>query len=229
MRAHRGLLLAAGLFGSLMARPSAAEDLKLSLPLACAGGVGCTVRSSLDTDPGSGAKDYRCGGQTYQGHNGVDIRIQDMAAQKRGVMVLAAAAGTVLRVRNTAPDVSIRAAGAPSVVGQECGNGLVISHGGGWETQYCHMAQASLVVRVGQAVKRGDALGRVGLSGMTEFPHLTFDRPAGWKSRRSVWPRICLREAVAPSPRATSGMRRLNAPWTIAQGPSSMQASPALK
>lgn len=150
----------------------AAEDLKLDLPIACSAARPCVVQNYVDTDPGPDAKDYRCGAQTYQGHNGVDIRAPDMAAQRQGVPVLAAADGVVLRLRSTAPDISIRAAGAPSVAGQECGNGLVIGHRDGWETQYCHMARGSLVVKVGQSVKAGDVLGRVGLSGMTEFPHL---------------------------------------------------------
>ncbi|OXE36301.1 MAG: peptidase M23 [Phenylobacterium zucineum] len=152
--------------------PAAAQAVRFSLPLACRGGLTCVVQNYVDTDPGPGTRDYRCGGQTYDGHNGVDIRIPDMAAERRGVAVLAAASGTVLRLRNTAPDVSIRAADAPSVVGQECGNGLVIDHGEGWETQYCHLAQGSLVVKPGQRVERGAILGQVGLSGMTEFPHL---------------------------------------------------------
>jgi hypothetical protein len=49
---------------------------------------------------------------------------------------------------------------------------LVIDHGGGWETQYCHMRQGSLRVRAGEQVPAGAALGQVGLSGDTEFPHL---------------------------------------------------------
>jgi len=155
-----------------LSSPARAEDFRLSLPLTCGPEVGCVVQNYVDTDPGPQARDYRCSGQTYQGHNGVDIRLPDMAAQRKGVGVLAAAAGTVLRLRDAAPDISIRAEGAPSVAGQECGNGLVIDHGQGWETQYCHMARGSLVVKAGQKVARGARLGRVGLSGMTEFPHL---------------------------------------------------------
>src|SRR5690606_24678759 len=55
-----------------------------------------------------------------------------------------------------------------------CGNGMVIGHGNGWETQYCHLAKGSLAVKPGDAVKAGERIGRVGLSGMTEFPHLHF-------------------------------------------------------
>jgi hypothetical protein len=95
-----------------------------------------------------------------------------MVAQRRGVNVLAAAPGRVVRLRDGVADISIRAPGAPSVANQECGNGVVIDHGGGWETQYCHMARGSIVVKQGQTVAAGAALGKVGLSGNTEFPHL---------------------------------------------------------
>lgn len=144
----------------------------LSFPLACRTGVSCEVQNYVDRDPGPGARDYRCGRETYQGHKGVDIRLLDMAAQKRGVNVLAAAPGVVSRMRDGMEDISIRAPVAPSVAGQECGNGLIIDHGGGWTTQYCHMAKGSLVVKPGQKVQAGTVLGRVGLSGQTEFPHL---------------------------------------------------------
>jgi pyruvate/2-oxoglutarate dehydrogenase complex dihydrolipoamide acyltransferase (E2) component len=64
--------------------------------------------------------------------------------------------------------------GAAAVEGQECGNGLVIDHGGGLSTQYCHMARGSVVVSPGDRVEAGATLGRVGLSGQTEYPHLHF-------------------------------------------------------
>ena len=50
----------------------------------------------------------------------------------------------------------------------------MIAHGDGWETQYCHMAQGSLRVKPGDTVEAGQPIGRVGLSGMTEYPHLHF-------------------------------------------------------
>ncbi len=144
----------------------------LELPIACAPGRTCEVQHYVDHDPGPGAKDYRCGAQTYEAHNGLDIRLPDMAAQRQGVAVLAAAAGRVARVRDGVADVSVRAAGAASVERLECGNGVAIDHGGGWETQYCHMAKGSIAVTAGQQVAVGARLGQVGLSGKTEYPHL---------------------------------------------------------
>lgn len=155
--------------------PSAASapgGPKLSFPLACQPGRTCEIQQYMDRDPGPGTRDYRCGPQTYEKHSGTDIRLLDMAAQRRGVNVLAAAAGTVVRLRDGVPDISIRAPGAPSVAGKECGNAVVIDHGDGWETQYCHLARGSVVVKQGDKVVAGAPLARVGLSGNTEFPHL---------------------------------------------------------
>ncbi|MDP3856078.1 M23 family metallopeptidase [Phenylobacterium sp.] len=145
---------------------------RLSLPLACVVGESCEVQNHVDADPGPGVKDYRCGPQTYEAHGGVDIRLLDMAAQRRGVDVLAAAPGQVARLRDGVSDVSVRVAGPASIAGQECGNGVVIDHGGGWETQYCHLARGSMMVKQGDTVTAGQPIARVGLSGNTEYPHL---------------------------------------------------------
>lgn len=152
------------------ARPVGAPSL--AFPVACTIGETCALQNHVDRDPGPEAKDYRCGHQTYEAHGGVDIRLLDMAAQRAGVDVLAASSGRVTRLRDGVADVSVKAAGAPPVVGQECGNGVVIDHGGGWETQYCHLAQGSVRVKVGDAVVTGQPLAQVGLSGNTEYPHL---------------------------------------------------------
>ncbi len=154
------------------AAPAAGPAPSLSIPLDCKYGVDCAIQSYFDRDPGSGVKDYRCGGRTYEGHQGIDFRVYDMAAQRAGVKVLAAAPGRVSRLRDGVADVSVRTIGKAAVANQECGNGVVIDHGGGWETQYCHMARNSLMVKVGDQVARGQPLGRVGLSGNTEFPHV---------------------------------------------------------
>lgn len=154
--------------------PSAGGAPLLSLPIACRPGHDCEIQNLMDRDPGPAARDYRCGSMTYDGHTGLDIRLPDLVAQRRGVAVLAAADGQVLRVRDDVPDISVTQVGAEAIKGRECGNGLVIAHAGGLTTQYCHMAQGGILVRPGQVVKTGQALGRVGLSGNTEYPHLHF-------------------------------------------------------
>jgi hypothetical protein len=145
---------------------------RLALPLACKPGVDCEVQNHVDRDPGPGARDFRCGAQTYQAHSGTDIRLTDNAARLRGVDVLAAAPGRVVRLRDGEPDISVKDPAAPPVAGRECGNAVVIDHGGGWETQSCHLARDSIRVKVGQEVAAGQPIARVGLSGNTEYPHL---------------------------------------------------------
>jgi hypothetical protein len=176
--------------------------LRLGLPIDCRLGQDCAIQSYQDDDPGPAARDYRCNGRTYQDHGGTDIRLTSMAQQRRGVNVLAAAAGVVRGVRDGEPDISIRDRPAGAVANRECGNGVAIAHPGGWETQYCHMARGSIAVRAGQTVAAGAVLGRVGLSGNTEFPHLhlsvrhgtTKVDPFAWGARagqcgggRSLW------------------------------------------
>lgn len=154
------------------AAASAPERPSLGFPLACELGRTCEIQHYVDRDAGPGTRDYRCGLKTYDKHNGVDIRLLDMAAQRAGVAVLAAAAGKVTATRDGVADVSVRTGGAASVAKIECGNGVVIDHGGGWSTQYCHMAKGSIAVKKDQVVAAGTPIGRVGLSGATEFPHL---------------------------------------------------------
>lgn len=159
-----------------------AQAPQLGLPVDCTLGQTCHIQQFADHDPGSGASDYSCGSLTYDGHNGTDFALPSLAAQARGVNVLAAAAGTVVATRDNMPDVLQTGPDAPDVTGRECGNGLVIAHPDGWETQYCHMALGSLVVAPGQTVSAGDVLGQIGLSGETQFPHLhlTLRQDGAW-------------------------------------------------
>ncbi len=161
---------------ALLAAPAASADaLSLRLPLACEIGRTCFIQHYVDRDPGSGARDYTCGSRTYDGHDGIDIRLSSRpAAAGPAGAVLAAAPGRVLRTRGDAADVSVRETGRDAVAGVECGNGAVIAHADGYETQYCHLAKGSLTVRPGDTVAAGQAIGQVGLSGASEFPHLHF-------------------------------------------------------
>ena len=146
-----------------------AHAISFQFPLRCDYGHDCFIQNYAD----DGGRDYHCGTLTYPGHNGTDIRLRDFAAMRQGVDVLAAADGTVLRLRDNVPDTGMEDA-ATDLTNRECGNGVVVGHAEGYETQYCHMQQGSIRVKVGDAVKAGDALGHVGYSGDTQFPHLHF-------------------------------------------------------
>jgi murein DD-endopeptidase MepM/ murein hydrolase activator NlpD len=170
MRPHLpGLLVLA-----LAVSPVAAQEISLRLPVACEIGRSCFVQHYVDHDPSPAARDYQCGTLTNDTHDGTDIRVPTMAAQRAGVDVVAAADGKVASTREGVPDVSVRTINREEIMQIGCGNAVVIEHGNGWRTAYCHMARGSVAVRSGREVKAGDRIGRVGLSGLTEFPHLHF-------------------------------------------------------
>lgn len=172
-RCYAALLLVSGcLVSPIAAEPSG--DIALALPIKCQLGVTCFIQNYVDHDTSDKVRDYRCGGRTYDGHDGTDIRIPNMEAQRGGVEVQASAPGRVIGVRDGVDDISVRITGKATVAGRECGNGAVIEHGNGWHTQYCHMAKGSLRIKRGDRVELGQPLGLVGLSGDTEFPHLHF-------------------------------------------------------
>jgi hypothetical protein len=178
MMPERPISLAAAILSAALLVPSAsgtrADPISLALPLACEIGKTCFIQNYADSDASPKWKDYRCGEQTYDGHDGTDIRVPSMEEQRAGVDVIAAAPGTVIATRDGVDDISIREGTRESIKGRECGNGVSLRHEGGWITQYCHMAKGSIRVSRGQKVETGAPLGRVGLSGNTEFPHLHF-------------------------------------------------------
>ena len=149
------------------------ESIQLSLPIACTLGADCFIQQYTDVDPGPEARDYRCGIATYDGHEGTDFRVMSLDAAAKGVPVLASAAGRVKASRDGVEDRLLASPeDAADIAGRECGNGVVIDHGGGWETQYCHFKRGSVTARVGDAVAAGAPLGQVGYSGRAQFAHV---------------------------------------------------------
>ncbi len=83
-------------------------------------------------------------------HKGIDI------ANKEGPDVLAADSGTVIL------------AGWPDNAGY--GNRIIIDHGNGYTTLYAHLSQ--IYVTVGQTVRRGSLIGKMGSTGRSTGTHL---------------------------------------------------------
>lgn len=154
-----------------LALPVAAQPA-LDTPIDCTLGETCFIQNYVDRDPGPGARDFTCAGLSYDGHKGTDFALPSHAEMQAGVDIRAAAAGTIRGMRDGMEDRVYSPADAARIDGKDCGNGVVIDHGDGWETQYCHMKRGSVQVRSGQQVAAGDILGQVGLSGRTQFPHL---------------------------------------------------------
>lgn len=158
------LALPAGAFDFFPAPPVA-----FSQPVDCVVGLDCFIQKYVDHDMGKGWKDFRCGHMSSNGHDGTDFAIPDKFAMEDGVAVVAAAAGKVIWTRDGVSDI-----GFFPPPGMDCGNGMILDHGNGWQTQYCHMRLFSVNLQPGDEVQAGDPLGFVGQSGRAEFPHLHF-------------------------------------------------------
>lgn len=157
---------------TLLLAPAQAGAFSLAFPLDCKLGDTCFIQQFTDRDPTPAARDFTCGPLSYDGHKGTDFALPTLADMARGVTVLAAAPGTVRATRDGMADIAANAPNAPDITDRDCGNAVVITHTDGWETQYCHLKQGSLRVKPGDTVAAGTALGQIGLSGNTEFPHL---------------------------------------------------------
>jgi Peptidase family M23 len=169
----RRALYVVSVLAGLMSSVSA-SGIELSLPIDCTPGNDCWVAYHVDVAAGPEVRDFACGRRTYDDHKGVDFAIRDFASMQRGVAVLASAPGVVNAARDGMTDINFRAADPKLVVKRECGNGVLLDHGDGWTTQYCHMRRGSVAVKRGQRVTAGQALGKVGLSGKTTYPHVHF-------------------------------------------------------
>jgi len=175
---RRFYALMLGLLSALFAflKPQAKDSrLELGLPVNCDIGQDCFIQQYPDVDPSEGARDYSCGQATYDGHKGIDIRLLSLADIARDVRVVAAAKGRVKRTRDTMADRILESREDEGALeGRDCGNGVVIDHGSGWETQYCHLKRGSVAVKPGDRVARGQPIGAVGASGRVQFAHLHF-------------------------------------------------------
>lgn len=110
-------------------------------------------------------------------HNGVDI------AGPRGTPIVAAADGVVVGVclTNSTPCTGY-------------GTLVTVDHGGGVLTRYAHAAASDVLVTVGQRVKAGDQLTRMGDNGQVTGVHLHFEvlvggaftDPLPWMRSRGV-------------------------------------------
>jgi len=84
-------------------------------------------------------------------HYGIDI------AASFGSPIYATADGWVFKIKNE----------------KTGGNVIILNHGGGMTTVYCHLSKFN--VKVGQRVKRWDVIGFVGQTGKALGPHVHYE------------------------------------------------------
>lgn len=146
------------------------EDVAFAAPILGAPMADVFYGAYLDHDPGSGVRDWACGGKSYDGHRGVDILLANFRVQDEGVPAVAAADGIVVSTSDGSPDRSTTWEN-----GGGFGNHVELSHPGGLTTIYGHLRSGSIAVTQGQQVARGALLGLVGSSGRSNWPHLHFE------------------------------------------------------
>jgi hypothetical protein len=118
----------------------------------------------------------------YDGHDGSDFQlVGGVPTMDAGSATITAAAdGTVDETHDgefdhCKADVSVD--GGISCDGQPpvSANYVIVLHDDGTRSKYWHMKKGSVLVAPGDTVKRGDALGLIGSSGISSFPHLHFE------------------------------------------------------
>lgn len=158
-------------------QPPAVETgpVRFDIPIACSVGADCAIQNHVDMASGPTYQDHTCGPLSYNEHTGTDFRLPSHEEMEAGVDVLAAAQGEVIRIRDGMPDVNFRLVGREAVTDRGLGNVVLVRHRDGFVTGYAHLKRGSIIVQEGDSVQRGQVLGEVGLSGLTEFPHLHFE------------------------------------------------------
>lgn len=137
------------------------------------GGAFVAVQAAASSRP-SFRVPFECGetwsGQTRGNHSPANAIDFNHYPDDYGWKVTASAAGTVATVRYLG--------------NRSYGRYIELSHGGGWSTLYAHLSSAT--VKVGQKVKIGQLIGRVGNTGGSTGPHLHYEQKhSGYPQRAS--------------------------------------------
>lgn len=150
----------------------AQQFFQLQFPVKCTINKDCWLVNYVDDDFSTNWHDYTGGRETYEGHTGTDIAIKDISKMKQGVDVIAAASGIVVTTRDGVPDKNALSQNINQLKKIGCGNRVAIKNSGGFITDYCHMKNGSIKVKKGDFVTTGQTLGQIGMSGLSEMPHL---------------------------------------------------------
>lgn len=117
-----------------------------------------------------GKQDPFCGSKTYDGHEGTDYVISGFEQMADGVDVVSVDSGIVTSIVDGLFDMETIAD-----TSKHLGNYVCVRHNGNYYSYYGHLKKNSIVVRVGDKIKQGQVIGKVGCSGNCTDPHLHFE------------------------------------------------------
>ncbi|NBX66992.1 MAG: M23 family metallopeptidase [Proteobacteria bacterium] len=147
----------------------------LMFPLVCDAGQGCFIIGYPDMDKmPDAARDYACGPAASEGDPFLRIGLPDVATLTLGLFAVAADAGRVIDATDGLPDTVASTKSQIRKGTSVCGNGVVIDHGQGMTTAYCHLKRGSIKVKTGDIVEKGTVIGAAGQSGVALWPQLGF-------------------------------------------------------
>lgn len=138
----------------------ATQAIELRFPVACQIMNNCWISNHVDLNDKIGAiSDYKCEAKATDNNKSTHIALNSMNAVSQNIPVVASAGGVVDFAGNG---------------GGFCGTRVTITHDKGWKTNYCHLNSQNLSVQSGQTVQTGQVLSSIGMTGQTQWPHLSF-------------------------------------------------------
>ena len=163
----------------MVSKPTTTEALLLQVPVSGTHGTSWTIWQYVDHDPSPGARDYKGGDRSYNGHRGTDFGVPSFRSMDNDLVeIRAAAAGRVVAAvdaHRMAADSIESIIDSPVCTQGDRSNSVVVQHQNGYSTLYVHLKKDSVRVSVGDHVAAGDTLGIVGSSGCSTGPHLHFE------------------------------------------------------
>lgn len=108
---------------------------------------------------------YCYGEMIYAPCDGVVVKIEDDVHERKKMKII-----SDLRAAKRNSRLDPRKDDAKILTG----NMIVVKHREGVYAAFCHLQPGSIQISMGQVIKKGDALGRIGHSGNSMFPHLHF-------------------------------------------------------
>lgn len=161
------------IFLSFAAKIALAQDM--AFPLVCEPGQSCWIINYPDINGEDGkAQDYTCGPGATDGDSFLRLGLSDVQTISLSPFVLAAQNGVVKDASDGVADRVIASRAQLPTGTANCGNGIVIDHGMGLQTAYCHLRKGSLKVKKGDRVVKGQVIATAGQSGLASWPQLGF-------------------------------------------------------